>query len=97
MLFTVNKSPFQTDNLRSCLRVATRETPILLYEDAVYAAAAGTSLEPMMKDALQNHEIYALDPDLDARSVDRLIKGVKIIDYHGFVMLVEKHVVCPWL
>ena len=97
MLFTVNKSPFQTDNLNSCLRFATRETPILLYEDAVYAAAAGTSLEPMMKDAVQNHEIYALEPDLSARAVDSLIEGVKVIDYHGFVMLVEKHLVCPWL
>lgn len=96
-MFTVNKSPYQTDNLRSCLRVAAKDTPILLYEDAVYAAAAGTSLEPMMKEALNKHEIYALDADLKARAVDKLIQGVKVIDYLGFVTLVEKHVVSSWL
>lgn len=93
----MNKSPYQTDNLRSCLRVATKDTPILLYEDAVYAAAAGTSLEPMMKEALNKHEIYVLDADLKARAVDKLIQGVRVIDYLGFVTLVEKHVVSPWL
>jgi sulfur relay protein TusB/DsrH len=77
--------------------VATKDTPILLYEDAVYAAAAGTSLEPMMKEALNKHEIYVLDADLKARAVDKLIQGVRVIDYLGFVTLVEKHVVSPWL
>ena len=96
MLFIVNKSPHQTDNLKSCLKLADSTTPVLLYEDAVYAAASGTTLEPMIKEALQKHEIYALEPDLKARALDKLIDGIKVVDYLGFVTLVEKHNVNSW-
>jgi tRNA 2-thiouridine synthesizing protein B len=97
MLFTVNKSPFTAGNLKSCLRYAVKETPILLYEDAVYGAMAGTALEPMMKDALKKHDIYALKEDLSARGVDKTIDGIQVVDYAGFVDLVEKLNVCPWI
>jgi len=96
LLFIVNKSPYQTDNLKSCLKLADRATPVLLYEDAVFGAASGTILEPMIREALKKHEVYALEPDLKARAVDKLIDGVKVIDYPGFVTLVEKHNVCSW-
>ncbi len=96
MLFIVNKSPYQTDNLKSCLKIADSATPVLLYEDAVYGAASGTTLEPMIREALKKHEIYALEPDLKARAVDKLIDGVKVVDYPGFVALVEKHNVSSW-
>ena len=96
MLFIVNKSPYQTDNLKSCLKLADSTTPVLLYEDAVYGAASGTTLEPMIKEALEKHEIFALEPDLKARAIDKLIDGIKVIDYLGFVTLVEKHNVNSW-
>lgn len=96
MLFTVNKSAFETRNLENCLRFATGETPILLYEDGVLAASAGTSLEPMMEKALAKHEIYALQEDIKARGIKKLVDGVKIVDYAGFVELVEKHKVFSW-
>jgi len=97
MLFTVNRSPFTAGNLKSCLRYATRETPILLYEDAVYGAQAGTALEPEMKEALKKHEIYALTEDLKARGIGAAIEGIKTVDYAGFVELVARHNVCPWI
>lgn len=97
MLFTVNKSPFTTDNLSSCLKFAKSDTPILLYEDGVYAAQAGTKLETAIKEAASNLEIYALKEDLQARGIDKLIDGIKTVDYSGFVDLVEKHHTCHWI
>lgn len=97
MLFTVNKSPFTTDNLKSCLRFAGKEAPVLLYEDGVYGAQAGTALEGLVKDALKARAVYALKEDLAARGIDRLIDGVRVVDYAGFVDLVAEHNVCPWI
>jgi tRNA 2-thiouridine synthesizing protein B len=97
MLFTVNKSPFMNSNLESCLRLAPPGTPLLLYEDGVYAVAAGTRLEGLVLQALAQHPVYALEADLKARGIERLIEGVRVIDYSGFVELVELHPVVPWL
>jgi tRNA 2-thiouridine synthesizing protein B len=97
MLFTVNKSPLLFRNYESCLHTAPSGAPILLYEDGVYAAAGGTSVEPLTRQALADHALYALEADLKARGVTRLIEGVRVIDYAGFVELVEKHNVAPWL
>lgn len=97
MLFTVNKSPFTTDNLKSCLRFAGKEAPVLLYEDGVYGAQAGTALEWLVKDALKGRAVYALKEDLAARGIDKLIDGVRVVDYAGFVDLVAEHNVCPWI
>ncbi len=97
MLFTVNKSPFMHGNLESCLRVAPAGSPLLLYEDGVYAAAAGTRLEATVRQALGEHPVFALEADLKARGIERLIDGIRVIDYAGFVELVEQHPVVPWL
>jgi tRNA 2-thiouridine synthesizing protein B len=84
-------------NLRSLLRIAPAGEPILLYEDGVYAAAAGTANEGLLKEALAQHPLYALQADLEARGLTRLVKGVQVVDYDGFVGLVEQHHVVPWL
>jgi tRNA 2-thiouridine synthesizing protein B len=97
MLFTVNKSPFITQNLKSCLKYVAKCCPILLYEDGVYAAVAGTTVEPMIKDALKRVDIYVLQEDVKARGLDNLIDGIKVVDYAGFVDLVVEHNVCPWI
>ena len=97
MLFTVNKSPYLHGNLEGCLRLAPAGTPLLLYEDGVYAAAAGTRVEGLLRQALASHPVYAVEADLKARGIARLIEGVRVIDYAGFVELVERHPVVPWL
>jgi tRNA 2-thiouridine synthesizing protein B len=97
MLYTVNKSPFATDTLRSALTFAPPGAPIVLLEDGVYAAGAGTALSGLVEAALSDHGVYALEPDLQARAVTRVIAGVQVIDYEGFVELVEQHDVAPWL
>ena len=97
MLYTVNKSPLSTISLASALRIAPAGAPILLYEDGVYAALNGAKSTPIVQDALAAHPIYALDADLEARGIDKVLDGIQIIGYDGFVELVEQHDVAPWL
>jgi tRNA 2-thiouridine synthesizing protein B len=97
MLYTVNKSPFATNNLESALCIAPAGAPILLYEDGVYAAAKGTARTEWVRGVLADHPVYALKADLQARGLSETIAGIQIIDYDGFVQLVEQHDVAPWL
>jgi len=97
MLYMVNKSPLMTNNLETCLAIAPQGAPILLYEDGVYAAADGGRLVERIAAALARHPIYALDADLEARGIQRLIEGVQVVNYDGFVALVEEHNVVPWI
>ena len=97
MLYTVNKSPLMFGNLESLLRIAPSGDPILLYEDGAYAAVKGTASEGLIKRALDQHPVYALQADLEARGLAFLVEGIQVIDYDGFVALVEQHHVVPWL
>lgn len=100
MLHTVNKSPFERTNLESCLRLATKGSAILLFEDGVYAAKQGTSVSETVAAATRDFSIYVLGPDLAARGIEeaQVIDGVSIVDYGGFVDLVEeKGTVQSWL
>ncbi len=93
MLHTVNKSPFEKSTLDTCLRLAKPGSTILLIEDGVYAVMQGTSVTERMANALRQHSIYALGPDLKARGLEqgRMIDGVKVVDYGGFVDLVAQY------
>ena len=51
----------------------------------------------LVRQALAQHPVYALGADLQARGVARLVEGVQVIGYDGFVELVEQHDVVPWL
>ena len=97
MLYMINKSPLLYGNLASALRFASKGSPILLYEDGVYAAAGGAQSEAMIQAALQDHAVYVLEADLQARGLTRLSAGVQIVGYDGFVALVEQHNVAPWI
>ncbi|MEZ5585528.1 MAG: sulfurtransferase complex subunit TusB [Sedimenticolaceae bacterium] len=90
-LHTVNKSPFEKNSLETAIRYSLAGSSILLLEDGVYGATKGTTMEGMVKDAMGERKIYALRSDLMARAIkeDRVIDGVQIVDYAGFVDLVE--------
>jgi tRNA 2-thiouridine synthesizing protein B len=90
-LHTVNKSPLDKNALASCLRFAAAGSAILLIEDGVYAAVKGTAVEGRLREAMGSHKVYALGPDLRARGMkdDRVIDGITLVDYAGFVDLVE--------
>ena len=92
MLHIVNKSPFQTSALDSCLRLAKPASALLLIEDGVYAATAGSAAEQRIREATGRLKVYALRPDLDARGVTaKLIEAVELVDYAGFVDLAAQH------
>jgi tRNA 2-thiouridine synthesizing protein B len=97
VLHIVNKSPYMKGSLESCIRVAQKDDPILLIEDAVLGAAAGGGVENMVQGAMKDHQIYALGADLLARGIEGLTAGVKVVDYGGFVELVEQHRTMTWL
>jgi tRNA 2-thiouridine synthesizing protein B len=93
MLHTVNKSPFEKNSLDSCLRLAKKGSSLLLIEDGVYAAMKGTSIEPKVLAATADLKVFVLGPDLKARGLDegKLIDGVQVVDYAGFVDLAVEH------
>jgi len=99
MLHIVNKSATERSALDSCLRLATKGSAVLLIEDAVYAATKGSAAAAKIQAAAAGLEIYALGPDLAARGMaGRVLDGVNVVDYGGFVDLVAEHRNCQsWL
>ncbi len=93
MLHTLNKSPFERASLDSCLRLAGKGGAVLLYEDGVYAALRDTSASGKVEAASRDLSFYVLGPDLAARGIEteRVMEGVQIVDYGGFVDLVVEH------
>jgi tRNA 2-thiouridine synthesizing protein B len=79
--------------------MATKGSALLLIEDAVYAATKGSVAAVKVQSAMVDVQIYALGPDLDARGMSaRVLDGVKVVDYGGFVDLVTEHNSCQsWL
>ena len=90
-LHTVNKSPFEKNSLEAAIKFSLAGASILLIEDGVYGAPKGTVAEDMVKGAMGDRKVYALKSDLMARAIkeDRIIEGIAVVDYAGFVDLVE--------
>lgn len=99
MLHTVNKSPFEHNTLESCLKFARKGSALLLIEDGVYAATRDTAVSQKLQEAMKIVSVYALRPDIEARGMqDRVMDGVRLVDYAGFVDLVVEHnAVQSWL
>lgn len=98
MLHTVNKSP-STRTFDSCLGHLKKGSAVLLIEDGVYAAIKGTASAKKIEEAMKTVPVYALQPDIEARGMTgRVLDGVKLVDYGGFVDLVAEHpTVQSWL
>ena len=85
MLHTINKAPDHSC-FDACLRVCAADTAVLLIEDGVLAAIAGS--------AAAARQVYVLLPDAAARGVsDRLEPGIVGVDHAGFVQLCCEHTV----
>ncbi len=89
MLHIVNKSPFERVAFESCLTHAKAGDSILMIEDAAVGAIDGTKFSDQLKAAMTDKSVYVLGGDLAARgmSEDRMIDGIKSVDYAGFVDL----------
>jgi tRNA 2-thiouridine synthesizing protein B len=87
MLHVVNKSPYERSSLETCVGYCREGDTLLLIEDGVYAVVAAGKAAAK----LQGLKVAALGPDLQARGIgeDKLVEGIEIVDYAGFVDLVE--------
>ncbi|MCA0869238.1 sulfurtransferase complex subunit TusB [Seohaeicola saemankumensis] len=92
-LHTVNKSPFATRDLQSCLDHCRDGDAVLMIEDGVYGALAGTAVSDAVSARAGALKIYVLTPDVNARGLPeaRLSDVVTGVDYDGFVDLVTSH------
>ncbi|MDE0250220.1 MAG: sulfurtransferase complex subunit TusB [Gammaproteobacteria bacterium] len=100
VLHTVNKSPFERNALESCLRLAKAGSSILLFEDGVIAAMQNTKFSERIAQAMHDFSFYVMGPDVKARGLgeDKLINGIQVVDYNGFVDLATEHdAVQSWL
>ena len=100
MIHTVNKSPFERNSLESCFRLSVKGSPILLIEDGVLAATSGTSVSDKVAAAMDDHPLFVMGPDLQARGIaeTEVADGITVVDYGGFVDLVVEHgTVQSWL
>jgi len=99
-LHIVNKSPLERNTLASAITHAVTGNALLLIEDGVYGAMQGTHKSDMVLNAMNTISFYVLGADLKARGIDeaRIIEGISVVDYTGFVALVEEHdVTQSWL
>ena len=92
-LHTVNKSPFATGSLASCLNHCKDGDAVLMIEDGVYGSLTGTSVAEQVQQKAGSVAVFVLSADAQARGLasDRLLPGVTGVDYDGFVDLVAKH------
>jgi len=99
MLHIVNKSPFERVAFGSCLAHANAGDSILMIEDAVVGAVAGSSFAGKIKAAMADKSVYVLGADLSARGLEgKAMEGVTVIDYAGFVDLtVNNDTTQSWL
>ncbi len=93
MLHTVNKSPFERNTLKSCLRLAKKGSAILLIEDGVYGALGNSALKNEIESQKENFSFFVLGPDMIVRGISEepLIEGIETVDYGGFVDLVAQY------
>ncbi|MBU6996131.1 MAG: sulfurtransferase complex subunit TusB [Theionarchaea archaeon] len=89
MLFIINKSPFASRSLESCLDIAGKGDAILLIEDGVYAVTSDQILQAEERDI----NLYVLKADAEARGIQT---ALPVVDYEGVVELVENQTVVTW-
>ena len=89
ILHTVNKSPFTSSTLNSCLKVCTKNDGILLLEDGVFGAIQSTPCIQELQSAMNNGiSVFVLGADVNARGIEKkLTKGIQLTDYNKFVQL----------
>jgi len=87
MLHLVNKSPYDACSLDTASSIMKGDDALLLIEDGVYAAVRNGKAAAR----LEGLNVSVLGPDLAARGIgeDKLIDGVTVVDYAGFVDMVE--------
>ena len=91
-LHTVNKSPFTNGALLSCIKHCQPGDAVVLIEDGVYGGMSGTAVAQEVS-GVSDVSVFVLEGDAKARGIspDKVLDGVKSVDYGGFVDLVTEH------
>lgn len=96
-LHVIKRSPHSSSDLERVLEVAREGAHIILVQDAVLAAADTSANRAWLGDAVSNGiTVHALDEDLRARGVERVLEGMDVVDYGGWVDLVDEHLPVTW-
>ncbi len=92
-LHTVNKSPFASSSLQSCIGHCRDDDAILMIEDGVYGCLAGTEIAEQLVAKAGSISVFVLTPDANARGIasTKMFDGINGVDYDGFVDLVTDH------
>ena len=92
LLYQIKRSPFISRDMEHILLFAHEGSHVILYQDAVLAAAQ-TSENRHWLDRLVGAgvTVHALAEDLRARGVTRILEGIDVVDYGGWVDLAERY------
>ncbi len=87
ILHIVNKSPYERNSVALAVDYMRDGDTLLLIEDAVYTVMQGGKAASI----IDGQKAVVLGPDLAARGIakEKMIDGVEVVDYAGFVDLVE--------
>ena len=91
LLYQIKRSPYISRDLEHILPVAREGSHIMLYQDAVLAAAV-TEENRLWLQRLTDVgvTVHALREDLSARGVTRVLEGIDVTDYAGWIDLVDQ-------
>ena len=95
MLHIISQSPIELAVLG---RIDTGDQ-VLFIENAVLSLLKGGQLASTLVQLQTKARLFILAPDLETRGIDheRLVAGIELIEYHGFVELtVQNKVVQSW-
>ena len=92
-LHTVNKSPFTHTTLSSCLEICNENDGVLLLEDGVFGAIAGSPTNDKILELINRGlKVYALIDDVSARGLqEKINENIITVNYDGFVQLSIEH------
>ena len=97
LLYQIKRSPFMSHDLDQVLIVAQAGSHIMLYQDGVMAAADSPVTREWLAKAIDaGVKVHALEEDLSARGIKEPMVGIDIIDYAGWVDLVEQFQTVSW-
>lgn len=92
LLYQIKRSPFGSRDFEHIMMFAHEGSHVLLYQDAVLAAArTEENREWLDRISSAGVTVHALREDLQARGVKEPLDGVDVVDYGGWVDLVERY------
>lgn len=91
LLYQIKRSPFGSRDLEHVLGFAHEGSHVMLYQDAVLAAAStDENREWLQRLNEAGIQVHALSEDLTARGIRQVLPGIDVVTYAGWVDLVTR-------